>query len=435
MVSVGEAIDWPATRLLRSQGPLMGEQPRSRDPVLRKSHVCHKSVLPAPLISRMAEFAQCVVLEKLVTLARDMCISGPRANAPKAEVLLNTKIAIQYSKDRLDFHALEPIVRKCARCRGSNEEETNVEEKVDGGGDGGGSGGGGSGGDSSGDCCKMGTTGCEQCVGRPYVCPVSRCGVRYVRRWAYETGSGRGSIGRSLTQFRVLPFTRDMHSMVEEWDKHATLPYNNVNLVTYCGADMCAQCACGLKHGSVKCGSVLHMHQDNGQGASSANSQAECAVNRTLNVGETRILTMSLVKHLGGSHEREIASPEVEFELTHGSEFLLDTADEVDDVRDTHEGRMICSWKHGMVTPIRAGGISSGFVGRPVKHVRDVRISDDVVIDTRYDTWVASKRGHDFLAAAEEWRALSTTYTAVIGPRVIAALNAWGEPRRHHPRL
>jgi hypothetical protein len=413
MVSVGEAVDWP--RRLRSQGPLVGEHPRSRDPVPHKSHVCHRSVLPAPLISRMAEFAQCAVMEKLVTLASDMCISGPRGNAPKAELLLNTKIAIQYSKDRLECHDLEPIVRKCAQCRGSNEEEDDVE--------------------TDGSCCQMGTTGCEQCVGRPYVCPVSSCGVCYVRRWAYETGSGRGSIGRSLAQFRVLPFTRDMHSMVEEWDKHASLPYNNVNLVTYCGADMCAHCACGLKHGSIKCGSVLHMHQDNGQGASSANSQAECAVNRTLNVGETRILTMSLVKHLGGSHERVIPCSEVEFELTHGSEFLLDTADEVDDVRETQEGQTTCSWKHGMITPIRDAGISCGFVGRTVQRVRDVRTSDDVVIDRHYDTWVASKRGHDFRVAAEEWRALSTTYTAVIGPRVVAALNAWGEPKRQRRKV
>ena len=50
-----------------------------------------------------------------------------------------------------------------------------------------------------------------------------------------------GRLGRSFAQFRVLPFTHGMHSMVE--DKHASLPYNNVNLVTYCGADVCAQTA------------------------------------------------------------------------------------------------------------------------------------------------------------------------------------------------
>ena len=64
--------------------------------------------------------------------------------------------------------------------------------------------------------------------------------VRYVRRWAYET-QAVGRLGRSFAQFRVLPFTHGMHSMVE--DKHASLPYNNVNLVTYCGADVCAQTA------------------------------------------------------------------------------------------------------------------------------------------------------------------------------------------------
>ena len=88
-----------------------------------------------------------------------------------------------------------------------------------------------------------------------------------------------------------------------------------------------------------------------------------------------------------------------------------------------------------MITPIRDAGISCGFVGRTVQRVRDVRTSDDVVIDRHYDTWVASKRGHDFRVAAEEWRALSTTYTAVIGPRVVAALNAWGEPKRQRRKV
>ena len=302
---------------------------------------------------------------------------------------------------------MQPISRKCAACRGSNDEEMM----------------------NGLSCCPMGSTGCEKCVGRPYVCPVRSCGTHYVRRWAYETGSGRTSVGRNPAQFKVLPFTPDMHCMVEEWNKHSVIPYNNVVLVSYCGADMCAHCACGQKHGSIQCGSVLHMHQDNGQGVRSSNSQAVCAVNRTLNLGEKRVLTMCLVKHLGGSLEREIVDSQVDFQLTHGSEFLLDTADEVEAHRNTPGGPTRCSWKHGMLTPIRSNAISCGLVGRSVKHVCDVRSSDDVVIDAHYRGWVTSARAEDFRAGAEEWDGLCATYEKVVGPRVVKALQAWDDMR------
>lgn len=186
------------------------------------SHLLQQSILPAWLICRMTEFAQGVVHERLVTGARDMCISGPMMNAPRAEVLLNTKIAVQYSWENLKRQCLPVAERKCARCRGSHEEDLDSMRK----------------------CCGSERQGCGDCIGQRYVCPQEGCGVEYVRRWTYETGSGRGSIGRNRAQVKVLPFTRDMHIMASEWSKQSDQEYNNVVLVTYCGASMCAHCLC-----------------------------------------------------------------------------------------------------------------------------------------------------------------------------------------------
>ena len=379
----------------------------------RRSYVNQKSVLPAELIARMADFARGVVCEKLVERAEDMCISGPRTNDPKAEVLLNTKIAEQYSKDRPDFHDLPAISRRCAQCRGSENEEHVDETRAR--------------------CCVMGIYGCEECVGRRYVCPEKTCGVEYTRRWAYETGSGRGSIGRNRAQFRIRPFTPEMHSVASLWSKQSGQCYNNMVLVTYCGANMCAHCACDLPHGSIQCGTILKEHQDNGQGGPGQNSQALCSINRTLNVGDPRTLTMSLAKHLGAGYERPIPDSEVHFNLTHGSEMVLDTQDEVECLRQTAEGRTRCSWKHGMTTPIKGSGISCGYVARHVQRVCDVRLDNDVIIDPTLEVWQDSERGRQFQEAGAEWRnKLCKTYVEKVGPRIKAALLAWERRSTRH---
>jgi hypothetical protein len=395
------AIRPQATYGLRSAGPR--ELHVSVLAVSRKSHMLRHSVLPPDLVTRMKTFAQGVLHEKLVTQAKDMCIAGPMTNKPRAEVLLNTKIAVQYSMDRHDCSSMTRIRRRCAGCRGTNEEEEG----------------------SRGTCCPMGSKGCAECVGRPYVCPEEGCGLEYVRRWAYETGSGRGSIGRNPAQFKVLPFTREMHDMADVWAREGGGTYNNIVLVTYCGADMCAHCACGLEHGSIQCASILRLHQDNAQGGNGRNSQEECSINRTLNIGSTRVLTMALARHLGGGYVQHIPGTEYGFEMRHGSEFVLDTRDEVGAMRDTDHGPVQSSWTHGMVTPVSDGGISCGFVGRTVKNVRDVRIHDDVVIDTRFEHWCTSTRAAEFGDAAREWHAMYPAYVQRVGPKVLAALAAW----------
>ena len=336
-----------------------------------RSHLLQKSVLEPELVARVAGWAQAVVQEKLVEQAADVCISAPMLNEATAEVMLNTKIAIQYSWVQPGWRDLTDVPRRCARCRGSDGED-----EVG----------------SRGACCNMGRAGCNQCVGRAYVC--TTCGVRYMRRYAYETGTGVTSIGRNRSQFKVLPFTCEMHEMAEVWTReaHTAQRYNNMVLVTYCGASMCAKCACDVPHKSKICGSIVGMHQDNAQGANGLNnSQAACSVNRTLNLGATRTLTMHLAQHLGGSvGSSGIPGTEVDFSLTHGSEFVLDTVDEVKTRRSIAQGDKYCSWKHGMVTPIDDDGISCGCIGRDVTEVRDVRLIDDVVIDPNFDAWSES---------------------------------------------
>jgi len=71
----------------------------------------------------------------------------------------------------------------------------------------------------------------------------------------------------------------------------------------------------------------------------------------------------------------------VDFELKDGSEFVLDTGDEVELERISRSGTTVNgAWFHGMVTEVEDEGISCGFVARDIHAVRDVRLDTDVVI-------------------------------------------------------
>ena len=71
----------------------------------------------------------------------------------------------------------------------------------------------------------------------------------------------------------------------------------------------------------------------------------------------------------------------VDFVLKDGSEFVLDTGDEVELERINRNGTTVNgAWFHGMVTAVEDNGISCGFVARDVRAVRDVRLDTDVVI-------------------------------------------------------
>jgi hypothetical protein len=205
-----------------------------------QSRVMRVSVLAPQVIDNLREFAACMVLEKFVSRAWDMTIAAPMGNEARAEVLLNTKVAMQFSK----VHSIgggEIRQRLCAQCRGSDmETDPNA-------------------------CCGLGQSGCDKCVGWTLLCPA--CGESYQRRWTYETGCGRVSVGRNPEQFHVYPFTADMADMARSWGttaRHAC-GYNNFALVMYTGEALCAHCALGLDHKGIQCSSKLNMHQDMAQ--------------------------------------------------------------------------------------------------------------------------------------------------------------------------
>ena len=379
-----------------------------------RSHLLKTSCLPPALVSRLREFAQVAVGEKLITRAKEMSINAPMGNEPRAEVLLNTKIAEQYSRSGnqgTESHEC-PIERQCALCE---QRAAEYQSSV--------------GGTRPGAAKEDNP--CEKAGGQ-FICPT--CNVLYTKRWAYETGTGRSSIGRNPEQFKVLPFTPEMCMMANIWESETGQEYNNVVLVAYCGANMCASCACGLDHGSVVCGSVLGMHQDNAQKGGAGNSQASQSVNRTLNVGHPRTLRMALVRHLGGNCSNEVRNTEVEFTLHDGSEFVLDTRDEVEEERQTLSGRIRCSWEHGMIEQIGCANISCGYVGRHVCKLRDVDLSSDLVINARHDKWIESEQCLMYRRAQNLWQSLSEQYIRMVEPHVRAALCNWPNQGRHARR-
>ena len=88
-----------------------------------------------------------------------------------------------------------------------------------------------------------------------------------------------------------------------------------------------------------------------------------------------------LSRNEDGMNWSSVPGTTVDFELKDGSEFVLDTGDEVEMERTGRGGMMVNgAWFHGMVTAVEDDGISCGFVARDVRTVRDVRLDTDVVI-------------------------------------------------------
>jgi hypothetical protein len=290
-------------------------------------------------MQRLRDFAGMSVLDKLVYQVEDMNIVAPMGNPPRPECFFNTKLAIQYSRQPRAASALPVEEYPCFKCSVSEDQ------------------------------AQVG-------VGHTFRCPI--CSVLYTRRYVYETGSGRSSIGRNVSQFKVRPFTEEMEELATIWEtEDPSQTYNNFVLVMYCGAAFCANCALDVDHQTKICASTLGYHRDNGDGS---NSQSLHTVNRTLNVGATRTLSMELREnfdHRWGTVE----GMEAEFRMRDGSEFLLDTSDEVTCTRLAFNGKRVTgAWFHGMQTPVGESDISCGYVGRNVRRINDVRLEDDVVI-------------------------------------------------------
>ena len=65
-------------------------------------------------------------------------------------------------------------------------------------------------------------------------------------------------------------------------------------------------------------------------------------------------------------------------------------------------------------------------MGREVRHVRDVKLADDLVIMPDEEEWHASSRGQQFQGALDDWRATKhAKYVAMTEVMVPKAVGAW----------
>ena len=300
------------------------------------------------LLHELRNFAACIVLSKLHDHVENIDIIAPMGNPAKPELLYNTKLSVQFARRAkgLTRQALdEPVMEPCSKCSGVVPSD--------------------------------GTP-----VGGQFRCPT--CSVDFTRKNAYEVGSGRSSIGRNPQQLKIFDFCEEMETLVQGYEDRSggKEHYTHITLVIYHGKSFCASCALesiGIEHGTKRCASWLGGHRDNG---GSSNSQVECSVTRTLSVGATRILSMEMLsRDDGGVDWSSVPGTTVDFVLKDGSEFVLDTGDEVELERLSRNGTTVNgAWFHGMVTAVEDKGISCGFVARDVRAVRDVRLDTDVVI-------------------------------------------------------
>ena len=111
------------------------------------------------------------------------------------------------------------------------------------------------------------------------------------------------------------------------------------------------------------------------------------SVNRTLNVGSNRVISMEMLSCAGKGEEwQTVNDTAVDFTVSDGTEFALHTSDEVLCARKVPSGDIVNgAWFHGMQTPVKADEISCGFIGREVNTVCDVRVCDDVVLTRPLD--------------------------------------------------
>ena len=313
-----------------------------------RSHCIPVASVDPTLLHELRNFAACIVLSKMRDHVEDLDIIAPMGNPPKPELLYNTKLSVQFArlpKGHTKQGLNEPVIQSCSKCSGYVPAD--------------------------------GTP-----IGGRFQCP--SCSVVFTRKNAYEVGSGRSSIGRNLQQLKIFDFCEEMETLVQGYEDRSggQEHYTHVTLVIYHGKSFCASCALtsiGVNHGTKRCASWLGGHRDNG---GSSNSQVERSMTRTLSVGATRILSMEMLsRNEDGMNWSSVPGTTVDFELKDGSEFVLDTGDEVEMERTGRGGMMVNgAWFHGMVTAVEDNGISCGFVARDVRTVRDVRLDTDVVI-------------------------------------------------------
>lgn len=353
---------------------------RSATAVPLQSRISQQSaVAPGTLSVLTQEVAHLVWRTLVVDPGREVDVTSPMGNSPRPELLFNSPLKVQYSRSGSSA-ALAPqgLVRVCVACWDGKA--------------------------SRGACCLLGGAmcdGCDGCVGRMFCCPV--CHRRFEKRWHYEAGSARGSIGRSPLTFRVHRFTSAMEEAAKALDSGggsgfgggqatSTVAVRSAVVVTYLGSRYCAACALSLDHKSKVCGSVLHAHRDRAGGA---NTQ-EATVNHTITVGATRTLSMEQrLLEVGGlpvlqtqqldghlvTNPDNPAADSCQFKLAHGTQFMLQPSDEELLPRDVGDGRVAQGcFLHSMVEPVAGSEVSSGIVFRVVHGSAEVDVCTNQVL-------------------------------------------------------
>lgn len=138
-------------------------------------HISDLSISPHVLHTLQCEAAE-LVMDRMVRRPEALAVLRPQSNPPAAEVFFNTKVSVQFARrsgHECSAAPAHPAI--CDRCAAEGQEEAT----------------------RRGRCASCADPmGCPSCVGKPMECP--SCGQAFVRQWAYETGSGRSSIGRDI---------------------------------------------------------------------------------------------------------------------------------------------------------------------------------------------------------------------------------------------
>ena len=364
----------------------------------RRSHWIEHAKVDGEIINRMRDFAAAVVLSKLHDHVEDINICAPMGNPPVPELMYNTKLSVQYSRKPI-CTSTALIHELCARCA-----ERDLPDDTP--------------------------------IGGCFHCPT--CDVTFTRKYAYEVGSGKSSIGRNPSQLKIFDFTPEMEQLVASYEKDSSgaETYTHMTLVVYLGSRFCADCVLareGLRpHGSKMCHTILKAHRDIGGGV---NSQVERSITRTLSVGGARVLGMEMRSRDTAKDQSWVTVPdtEVDFPLFDGSMFVLNTNDEELRVRQCPDGTYVeGAWFHGMMQAVGSDEISCGFIARKVRSVRDVCCVTDVVLERRRET-------DKYDAVARMWKETwAPVYKRRTGALVKSAIRKWNKResrRRRHITL
>jgi hypothetical protein len=163
--------------------------------VERRSHWIEHAKVDGEIINRMRDFAAAVVLSKLHDHVEDINICAPMGNPPVPELMYNTKLSVQYSRKPI-CTSTAPILELCASCAGRDLPD-------------------------------------DTAIGGRFQCPT--CDVTFTRKYAYEVGSGKSSIGRNPSQLKIFDFTPEMEQLVASYEKDSSgaETYTHMTLVVY----------------------------------------------------------------------------------------------------------------------------------------------------------------------------------------------------------